>query len=63
MCKKRLRKAPRNSLNESPSEKEGKLDDEPQNQGLSGGLNESPSEKEGKWAVIGITSSSSKPPQ
>ena len=35
-------------LNESPSEKEGKSNDEPHLQGRGKRLNESPSEKEGK---------------
>ena len=38
-------------LNESPSEKEGKLSNLRLDYGLSECLNESPSEKEGKWSV------------
>ena len=36
------------SLNESPSEKEGKFDDHGEDSTTNFGLNESPSEKEGK---------------
>ena len=39
----------RKSLNESPSEKEGKLGYGPLENQLRAALNESPSEKEGKW--------------
>ena len=37
------------SLNESPSEKEGKFDDHGEDSTTNFGLNESPSEKEGKY--------------
>ena len=40
------------TLNESPSEKEGKSTDRAHRQGLEGPLNESPSEKEGKFDSV-----------
>ena len=41
------------SLNESPSEKEGKLGSAEALVPFNGGLNESPSEKEGKFQQVG----------
>mgnify|MGYP000955277300 CR=1 FL=1 len=41
----------RRTLNESPSEKEGKFESDPKPTQSAFSLNESPSEKEGKWAI------------
>ena len=49
------------SLNESPSEKEGKSASIGRGAGAAKSLNESPSEKEGKFIAVGILEIASQP--